>query len=131
MSKALQELIATTVPELPDFAVVTEPMGANGVVVAVTGELDMLTVPALREELDSVIEGGVRRIVLDLSDVSFIDSVSLAAIVTARRRLGEGGRVGVVVEEGSYALMIFEIGGLDSVVELFLKREHAVAQLGA
>ena len=131
MSKALQEMIKTQVPELPDFSVTTEPMGPEGAVVAVTGELDMLTVPALREELNAVIEGGIRRVVLDLTDVSFIDSVSLAAIVTTRRRLGEGGRVGVVIEEGSYAMLIFEIGGLDSVVELFPTRERAVARLGA
>jgi anti-sigma B factor antagonist len=131
MSKALQEMINTQVPESPDFSVTTEPMGQDGAIVAVTGELDMLTVPALRNELDSVVEGGIRRIVIDLSAVSFIDSVSLAAIVTTRRRLGEGGRVGVVIEEGSYAMLIFEIGGLDSVVELFPTRERAVSRLGA
>ncbi len=131
MSKAVQELINTKVTESPEFSVDTEPMGGAGAIVAVTGELDMLTVPALREELTSVIDGGARRIVLDLSAVSFIDSVSLAAIVTARRRLGEGGRVGVVIEEGSYAMLIFEIGGLDSIVELFPTRERAVARLGA
>ncbi len=131
MSKALQELINTKVPESPEFSVATEPMGAAGAIVAVRGELDMLTVPALREELTAVIEGGARRIVLDLSEVSFIDSVSLAAIVTARRRLGEGGRIGVVIEEGSYAMLIFEIGGLDSIVELFHTRGDAVGRLAA
>ena len=131
MSKVLQEMINSKVPEPADFSVTTEPMGADGAIVAVTGELDMLTVPKLRDELNAVIERGVHRIVLDLTGVSFIDSVSLAAIVTVRRRLGEGGRVGVVIEEGSYAMLIFEIGGLDSVVELFPTRERAVARLGA
>lgn len=131
MSKALQEMIKTQVPEAPDFSVTTEPMGLKGAVVVVAGELDLLTVPALREELSAVVEGGIRRIVLDLTGVSFIDSVSLAAIVTTRRRLGEDGRIGVVVEEGSYAMLIFEVGGLDSVVELFPTRERAVARLGA
>ena len=131
MSKALQELINTKVPESQEFAVGTEPMGDAGAIVAVCGELDMLTVPRLREELTAVIDGGVRRIVLDLSQVSFIDSVSLAAIVTARRRLGDDGRIGVVLEEGSYAMLIFEIGGLDSIVELFHSRERAVSRLGS
>ena len=130
MSKALQELINTKVPESPEFSVATEPMGDGGAIVAVRGELDMLTVPTLREELSGVIDGGVKRIVLDLSDVNFIDSVSLAAIVTARRRLGDEGRIGVVIEEGSYAMLIFEIGGLDSIVELFHTRDSAVARLG-
>lgn len=131
MSKGLQELISTKVPEPPEFAVATEPLGDRGAIVTVRGELDMLTVPRMREELTAVIEGGIRRVVLDLTEVSFIDSVSLAAIVTTRRRLGDGGRVAVVIEEGSYAMLIFEIGGLDSIVELFHTRESAVARLAA
>ena len=131
MSKGLQELINTKVPEPPEFAVATEPLGDGGAIVSVSGELDMLTVPRLREELNAVIEGDIRRIVLDLTDVSFIDSVSLAAIVTTRRRLGPEGSVAVVIEEGSYAMLIFEIGGLDSIVELCHTRESAVARLAA
>ncbi len=129
MTKGLQELINTKVTEPPPFAVGREALGAAGAVVTVHGELDMLTVPALRSALNDEIDGGSRRLVLDLTDVSFIDSVSLAAIVNARRRLGEGGRLAVVIEEGSYAMLIFEIGGLDSVVELFHTRADAVAQL--
>jgi anti-sigma B factor antagonist len=130
MGKALQDLISVKVPEPPEFGVVTEPMGARGVVIAVRGELDMLTVPALRAAIDDVIDSGVPRVVLDLTEVSFIDSVSLAAIVNARRRLGEGGRLGVVIEHDSYAMLIFEIGGLDSIVELYHSRVRAVAKLG-
>ena len=131
MSKGLQDLISMKVPEPPEFSVELEPMGRDGAIVSVAGELDMLTVPRLREELNEAIERGVRRLVLDLGEVSFIDSVSLAAIVNTRRRLGAGGRVGVVIEEGSYAMLIFEIGGLDSIVELFSTRDSAVAQLAA
>lgn len=130
MSKGLQDLINPKVPEPLDFAVTSEPMGRRGVVVSVRGELDMLTVPELRTVINEVIDGGAQRLVLDLTGVSFIDSVSLAAIVNARRRLGDGGRLGVVIEEGSYAMLIFEIGGLDSIVELFHTRVRAVAKLG-
>ena len=130
MGKALQDLISAKVPEPPEFGVSREPMGACGALVAVRGELDMLTVPDLRTVLDDVIDSGLRRLVLDLTEVSFIDSVSLAAIVNTRRRLGEGGRLGVVIEHDSYAMLIFEIGGLDSIVELFHSRVRAVAKLG-
>ena len=130
MSKGLQDLINTKVTEPPEFALSRQPMGPRGVLVAVRGELDMLTVPELRDTLNQLIDDGVRRIVLDLTEVSFIDSVSLAAIVNARRRLGERGRLGVVIEQESYAMLIFEIGGLDSIVELFHTRARAVAKLG-
>ena len=129
MSKGLQELINTKVPEPPEFSVRREPMGEDGAIVSVQGELDMLTVPEMRAALNDAIRVGVRRLVLDLTGVSFIDSVSLAAIVNARRRLGDRGRLAVVIDEGSYAMMIFEIGGLDSIVELFHSRDSAAQQL--
>ena len=131
MSKGLQDLISTKVTEAPPFAVAREPMGERGAIVSVCGELDMLTVPELRTVLNDVIDSGARRVVLDLTAVSFIDSVSLAAIVNARRRLGDFGRLAVVIAPDSYAMLIFEIGGLDSVVELVPTRERAVAKLGA
>lgn len=131
MSKGLQELINTKLTEPPPFGVDREPMGPDGAILAVRGELDMLTVPELRIALNEEIQAGARRLVLDLTEVSFIDSVSLAAILNTRRRLGEGGRLAVVIEEDSYSMLIFEIGGLDSIVELCHTRAGAVAQLSA
>ena len=128
MTKGLQELISTKVTEPPPFSLTREALGTGVAVISVRGELDMLTVPELRAALGEELERGASRLVLDLSDVSFIDSVSLAAIVNARRRCE---RLAVVIEAGSYALLIFEIGGLDSVVELFHARADAVAQLSA
>lgn len=128
MTKGLQELISSKVAVPPPFSLDREPLGGGATVVTVRGELDMLTVPELRSALNEEIDRGVSRLVLDLSDVSFIDSVSLAAIVNAHRRCE---RFAVVIEEGSYAMLIFEIGGLDSVVELFRTRADAAAQLQA
>lgn len=131
MTKGLQDLISTKVSEPAPFGVQREDLGARGAIITVAGELDMLTVPELRKAIDAEIERGIERLVLDLVHVSFIDSVSLAAVVTARRRLGDAGRLAVVIEKGSYAMLIFEIGGLDSIVELYHARHHAVARLGA
>jgi anti-sigma B factor antagonist len=131
MSKGLQDLITNKVSEPQPFSLEREPLGSVGTIVTVHGELDMLTVPQLREALTEELDAGAKRLVLDLTHVSFIDSVSLAAIVNTRRRMGDDGRLAVVIEEGSYAMLIFEIGGLDSVVELFHARTGAVAQLSA
>ena len=130
MSKGLQDLISTKVAEPPAFGIQREALGERGGIITITGELDMLTGPALRSAMTEEIEAGAQRLVLDLSQVSFIDSVSLAAIVTARRGMREGGRVAVVIERDSYTMLIFEIGGLDSIVELYHSRTDAVAQLG-
>jgi len=65
---------------------VSEIRGA--VVVRLTGELDLYNAPALREALLELVAQSPRRLVLDLTDVSFMDSTVLGALVEVRARLG-------------------------------------------
>src|SRR6185369_3274819 len=73
--------------ETPDWA---------GALIVASGELDVQSVPQLKEHLADAIDGGAKAIVVDLADVSFIDSISLSALVGARRKLGDGGRLAIV-----------------------------------
>ena len=54
--------------------------------IAFSGELDMATAPILRENLAPFEGNGVSAIILDLRDITFIDSIGLHALVEARRR---------------------------------------------
>ena len=54
-------------------------------IVAVAGEVDIATVTRLRERLFELAASG-RTLVVDLDQVSFIDSAGLAALVGAARR---------------------------------------------
>src|SRR3979409_2393089 len=71
-----------------------------GVLVTVTGELDIATAPQLREALTArPAEGGL--IVVDLTPVTFMDSTGLEAIVRLHTALaGAGGRLAVVCPPG-------------------------------
>lgn len=60
------------------------------------GEVDVFTAPLLREFLLELLEGGARRLVVDLSGVSFLDSTGLAVLVGIWQR--------VRYHEGSFAL---------------------------
>ena len=50
------------------------------------GELDIATVPALREPLLGVLSPGVRLLIIDLSGVSFSDVAGLAVLIGTQRR---------------------------------------------
>jgi anti-anti-sigma factor len=65
---------------------------------------------------------------LDFEAVTFIDSISLAAVVAAHRRMGPGGRLALATGH-PYVLLILEAGGLDGVVEVFPTRDEAEAAL--
>jgi anti-sigma B factor antagonist len=73
----------TTVSPGLDLSVRT----AGGVIIAeLTGEVDIASVPALREQLLRLLRPGSSRLVIDLSKVSFCDASGLAVLVSTGRR---------------------------------------------
>src|SRR2546421_5133247 len=94
---------------------VSETRGA--VVVRLTGELDLYNVAALREALLDCVARSPRRLVLDLSEVTFVDSTALGALVEVRSKLGS--RDGLVLAApGLETRRALEISGLDRHFEV-------------
>ncbi|HEX6700589.1 MAG TPA: STAS domain-containing protein [Gaiellaceae bacterium] len=93
----------------------TAQIGADAFVVSVSGELDLSTVEPLEQELAAVMEQGGRRVIVDLTGVTFIDSVSLGALVGNAKRLRTNGGTCVLVADDPRILRIFEITGLGRV----------------
>ncbi len=85
-------------------------------VVAVSGEVDVATAPALREALERVVDEDHGPVVVDLIDVTFIDSTGLGVLIGARKRCADAGRDLRVVVGEPRILKVFEITGL---TELF------------
>ena len=113
------------------FSITAENFGPARVVLAVKGELDLATAPQFREHVERELDSGAERIVVDLSAVTFIDSVALGVLAGARRRLGERGRLALVVGPDSYATLILKASGLCTVLECFDSYEAATAALYA
>ncbi len=96
-------------------------------VLDVGGEVDLSTAPALRQEVDSLIEDGVRDLIVDLERVSFMDSSGLGVLVAGHKRMSEvGGRVALVSREGP-TMKILTITGLDRVFSIHPSVADAVA----
>jgi anti-sigma B factor antagonist len=119
-------LVTTTSGEPRGIQLTEETFDPCGLVVTVNGELDIATAPALRDRLAAAIEAGKRRLVIDLSAISFLDSVALATIVHAKQRLPEGGKLALAVDPSSYVMLVFESGGLVKVLDLVETRDQAI-----
>ncbi len=87
--------------------------GPDEWILHVRGEIDVATSPALRAEIGTLIDGGAQKIVLDLHEMSFIDSSGLGVLVGALKRLRELGREDLTLLglQGP-AQRVFEITGL-------------------
>jgi anti-sigma B factor antagonist len=88
-------------------------------VLAVTGELDMHTSPALQERLDALSVGDAPKVAVDLSAVPFMDSSSLGILVANLKRLRErGGTLALVGVAGS-PQKVLAITGIDRVISVY------------
>lgn len=111
-----------------DFRLEEDRPRAGTVVVSVHGDLDLHTADELGDRLVGVAEGGASSVVVDLSDVAFVDSQGLGALLRGTRRLGGGvGRFRLVVPEPQIR-RVFEITALDRVFPLDETREQALAR---
>jgi anti-sigma B factor antagonist len=104
--------------------------GPDVAVLVVGGEVDFEVSPQLKARIMRAIRDGSRRLVLDLTDVTFIDSTAIGVLAGAVERLDEtgGGSVSVACTHEK-VMQIFEITGLDSVITVHPSREDALASL--
>jgi anti-anti-sigma factor len=98
---------------------------ARSIVFRASGELDIATVPELRRHLEAALARGLSRLVVDLSEVSFMDSVSLATMIAVRQRLGDDGRLALVVVPESFVWLTLQAAGLLDRLDHFGTRDEA------
>lgn len=61
-----------------------------------TGEIDSSSAPLLREQLDTLLEGPLSELTIDLVGVTFLDSAGLCVLAAAHRRAGSDVRLRVL-----------------------------------
>ena len=100
----------------------------NVPVVAVFGEVDVYAAPALREGLTELLQDG-SSVVVDLSEVGFLDSTGLGALVAARTTASDQGAALPLVCTHQRILKLFTITGLDGVFKIYDTVDAALAGL--
>ncbi|RYG63980.1 anti-sigma factor antagonist [bacterium] len=99
-------------------------------VVEVGGEIDLHSAPQLRAELLKAVEAVTPRVVIDLGEVTFIDSTGIGVLVGALKRAREKGGALNFCGIQSRVKRVFEITGLMSALPLFESREAATQAFG-
>ena len=90
----------------------------NGVAhVAVVGELDLATASTLGDELDEVERDSVRDVMLDMRDVTFVDSTGLNVVLQAWTRAQQNGHRLVVVGASRSTRRLCHIAGTEFILD--------------
>ena len=103
---------------MSDELVTSVSRDSDTVTVALHGEVDVLTVDQVRIALGEAIAAHPRRIVVDLADLSFIDSTGLGALIFGFQRSRDEG-IGFRLARPSRGVhQVLVLSGLLEVVEL-------------
>jgi anti-sigma B factor antagonist len=110
------------------------PVGAverrNGsVVVHLAGELDLYNAAEVGAALTDAAGAGTERLIVDLAEVSFVDSTALGVLIAAKRELGAGARV-VLAAPGEDVRRALEVSGLAGHFDVSGSVEDALAATG-
>jgi len=111
------------------FALREEAPELGTFVIAVEGEADMTTAVKFNESFFSAARSGIRRVVADLTAVSFIDTTMLNALVVGHRRMVRDKGSFAVVCNGPRVARVLEITGLGQILDVFSSRDDALAHV--
>ena len=97
---------------------------------ALTGRLDAVTTQQALERPRAAISGGVKRVLLDMYDVSFMSSSGLRALLLLRRDLlANGGELRLCALR-DHVREVFVLTGFTQVFDIYPNRAEALAAFG-
>lgn len=88
------------------------------------GILDGTKATGFRQKIDQSINNGVKIILVDFTDVTFMDSSGLGALVLALKSVRSAGVKFFLCSINEQVKMLFELTSMDRVFEIFSSREE-------
>lgn len=99
------------------FTVAVEGDGPTRLV-RLRGECDMASAPALQETLQSLRPPDVTVVVVDASELDFLDSAGLGVLAASYKRLQEDGGEFRISDATEPVRRVLEVSGLDKVIPM-------------
>jgi anti-sigma B factor antagonist len=103
-------------------------VGDTLVVKVLAARLDVASAPEVKRRLARLISNGHQRLVLDISEVDFIDSNGLSTFVFAFKRLGKDGEMAISSPRNAVIIML-KLTRLYQVFNIFPNHQQAIAAL--
>jgi anti-sigma B factor antagonist len=85
------------------------------------GELDLAKAPELKDGLDRALGDGAAEVVVDLSELTFIDSTGIALLVLAKRG-DRGGRLCFLPSNSDAVSRVLALTGINETLGLAARR---------
>lgn len=108
-----------------------EPAAEQGWLVGVSGRLDQSQNQLLEQELQRLLDEGHHRLIVDFSQVTYVNSGGLRCLVTIWRRARQRGGNIVLCGLSEHIARVFTIVGFDKVFLIYPDRSAAERGLAA
>jgi anti-sigma B factor antagonist len=104
-------------------------VGDHAYLISLAGDFDLHAGPEFERRVLEALGRGATELLIDLTDVSFIDSTTIGILMRTRKRLAPiGGRVLLVTSDRNI-LRLFEITALDRMFEIYSRRTEALDEI--
>ena len=92
-------------------------------VLSPSGILDSTQATTINARVDQALASGIKTLLVDLKDTTFIDSSGLGTLVSALKKMRAKGCEMVICSTNPQVKMLFELTSMDQVFEIFESRE--------
>lgn len=93
------------------------------------GEININTSPELRKAFDEYIQRGIKKVLFDFSQISYIDSSGLATLIELLQRLNKSGGKLNICNVSEKIKNIFEVTKLHKLFKIYEDRQDALKDI--
>jgi anti-sigma B factor antagonist len=108
----------------------SQPAGERAQVFVLEGEFDMSSAPRFVEAVDDALDSGRPDLIVDLTDVSFLDSTMLQAIIRAYDRAGARASRFALIRPQPSVWRVFVLTSLSTILPSYEGLDDALASFG-
>jgi anti-sigma B factor antagonist len=98
----------------------------DGAVVHVSGEVDLATCPQLRDVLAELVDRGVHHLIVDLDQVTFLDSSGIGVLIGVLGRIREHGGSLRLTAPSPHVRRVLELTGITALLPTYATLDEAV-----
>jgi anti-anti-sigma factor len=110
----------------PALTIVRQVVGV-AVVLSITGDIDMSTVPQLQQQVDAVLRDSPAALIIDLTNVDFMASVGFGVLVGTGQ---DSGHVAYALVASGPTRRMLDLLAIDTVIDVCLTVEEALRRFG-
>jgi anti-anti-sigma factor len=99
----------------------------SATVVQFEGNLDTNTAPEAEQQLNSLIEAGKSKLLVDFGSLDYISSAGLRILLGTAKKVGAGGGKLRIFGLNETVREVFDMSGFSTILQVFDREEEALA----